>query len=135
MPRPVGRGIPVSFSIPREPATTPKQRKHQDPIQQLVERINMSIYNVDTMTNKDIRIRASVGKWGNSAAVRLPATLLAQANFADKQAVDLVLKDGRIILEPVTAKELNLKDMLARITPENIHGEVDFGEPAGRELI
>ena len=95
----------------------------------------MSIYNVDTMTNKDIRIRASVGKWGNSAAVRLPATLLAQANFTDKQAVDLVLKDGRIILEPVTAKELNLSDLLAQITPENIHGEVDFGEPTGRELI
>jgi antitoxin MazE len=95
----------------------------------------MSIYNVDTMTNKDIRIRASVGKWGNSAAVRLPATLLAQANFADKQAVDLVLKDGRIILEPVTPKELNLNDLLAQITPENIHGEVDFGQPVGREFI
>jgi len=95
----------------------------------------MSIYNVDTMTNKDIRIRASVGKWGNSAAVRLPATLLALANFTDKQAVDLVLKDGRIILEPVTAKEPNLNDLLALITPENIHSEVDFGDPTGRELI
>jgi antitoxin MazE len=95
----------------------------------------LSIYNVDTMTNKDFRIRASVGKWGNSAAVRIPATLLAQANFADKQPIDLVLQDGRIILEPVKASELSLDDLLAQITRENIHGEIDFGQPAGRELL
>jgi antitoxin MazE len=87
------------------------------------------------MTNKDFRIRASVGKWGNSAAVRIPATLLAQANFSDKQPIDLVLQDGRIILEPVKASELSLDDLLAQITRENIHGEIDFGQPAGRELL
>jgi antitoxin MazE len=87
------------------------------------------------MTNKDIRIRASVGKWGNSAAVRLPATLMTQANLSEKQLIDLVLQDGRIILEPITAKELNLSDLLAQITPDNIHGEIDFGQPVGRELL
>ena len=95
----------------------------------------MSIYNVDTMTNKDIRIRASIGKWGNSAAVRLPATLMTQANFSDKQPIDLVLQDGRIILEPVAAPDLNLDELLAQITPENIHVEIDFGQPVGRELL
>ena len=95
----------------------------------------MSIYNVDTMENKDIRLRASIGKWGNSAAVRLPATLMSQAKFSDSQAIDLILQDGRIILEPVKASELSLKELLAQITPKNIHSEVDFGQPAGRELL
>jgi antitoxin MazE len=95
----------------------------------------MSIYNVETMREKDIRLRATVGKWGNSAAVRIPATLLAQANLTDKQAIDLVLSDGKITLEPVTNQELNLEDLLAQITPDNLHGEVEFGEPVGKELL
>ena len=95
----------------------------------------MSIYNVETMNDKDIRLRATVGKWGNSAAVRIPATLLAQANLTDKQAVDLVLSDGKITLEPVTKQELNLEDLLAQITPSNLHGEVEFGKPVGKEIL
>ena len=95
----------------------------------------MSIYNVDTVENNDIRLRASIGRWGNSAAVRLPATLMSQAKFSDSQAIDLILQDGRIILEPVKASELSLKDLLAQITPESIHSEVDFGQPVGRELL
>ena len=95
----------------------------------------MSIYNVETMSDKDIRLRATVGKWGNSAAVRIPATLLAQANLTDKQAIDLVLSDGKITLEPVTKQELNLEDLLAQITPSNLHGEVEFGKPIGKEIL
>jgi antitoxin MazE len=95
----------------------------------------MSIYNVETMSDKDIRLRATVGKWGNSAAVRIPATLLAQANLTDKQAIDLVLSDGKITLEPVTKQELNLEDLLAQITPNNLHGEVEFGKPVGKEIL
>ena len=95
----------------------------------------MSIYNVDTMADKDIRIRSSVGRWGNSAAVRLPATLLAQANFSSQQPIDLVLSNGRIILEPVAAPEFDLAELLAQVTPENLHGEIDFGAPVGKEAF
>ena len=95
----------------------------------------MSIYNVETMSDKDIRLRATVGKWGNSAAVRIPATLLAQANLTDKQAIHLVLSDGKITLEPVTKQEINLNDLLAQITPSNLHGEVEFGKPVGKEIL
>lgn len=87
------------------------------------------------MSDKDIRLRATVGKWGNSAAVRIPATLLAQANLTDKQAIDLVLSDGKITLEPVTKQELNLEDLLAQITPSNLHAEVEFGKPIGKEIL
>ena len=95
----------------------------------------MSIYNVETMSDKDIRLRATVGKWGNSAAVRIPATLLTQANLSDKQAIDLVLSDGKITLEPVTKQDLNLEDLVAQITPNNLHSEVEFGEPIGKEIF
>jgi hypothetical protein len=43
--------------------------------------------------------------------------------------------------EPVKADEqtfspgnLSLEEMLAQITPENMHGEVDWGPPVGKEV-
>ena len=95
----------------------------------------MSIYNVETMSDEEIRIRATVGKWGNSAALRLPANLISQANLATQQPVDLVLSGGRIILEPVTDQGSKLAELLAQVTPESLHGEIDFGLPVGRELL
>ena len=95
----------------------------------------MSIYNVETVSEEDVRIRTTVGKWGNSAALRLPATLMAQANLSAQQPVDLVLSGGRIILEPVTDQSSKLAELLAQVTPESLHGEIDFGLPVGRELL
>jgi antitoxin MazE len=100
-----------------------------------LEKNEFSIYNVETMRDKDIKIRATVGKWGNSAAVRLPATIIAQANFSAQQPINILLSKGRIILEPVETPEFDLDEMLAQIKPEHLHGEIDFGEPVGKEIF
>ncbi|TAE61797.1 MAG: AbrB/MazE/SpoVT family DNA-binding domain-containing protein [Nostocales cyanobacterium] len=34
----------------------------------------------------------------------------------------------------VPCKRYNLEDLLAKITPNNSHGESDWGEPIGREV-
>ena len=102
---------------------------------EMLEGIQLSIYNVETMTYKDFRIRASVGKWGNSAAIRLPASLMTQAKLSANQPLDLVLSEGKIILEPIVDQDLNLADLLSQITPENIHGEVESGLPIGKEVF
>lgn len=31
-------------------------------------------------------------------------------------------------------KERHLNEMLEQITPDTLHGEIDFGEPVGREI-
>lgn len=100
-----------------------------------LEQAENSIYNVETMKDKDIRIRATVGKWGNSAAVRLPATIMTQANFSAQQPINILLSKGRIILEPVNLPEFDLDEMLAQIRPEHLHGEIDFGRPVGKEIF
>ena len=40
-----------------------------------------------------------VKKWGNSAAVRIPATLLADAGIAVDQPVEIRQEKGRIVIE------------------------------------
>jgi antitoxin MazE len=34
----------------------------------------------------------------------------------------------------LTKKARDLNEMLEQVTPETLHGEVDFGEPVGREI-
>jgi antitoxin MazE len=43
---------------------------------------------------------------------------------------------GRIVIEPVrNTKEYDLEQLLAGITPENLHSEVDFGPAVGKEAF
>lgn len=79
-------------------------------------------------------MQTQIKKWGNSAVVRLPATMLAQLNLAVGSPVDLKTEGGRLVIEPSLNREYKLSDLLDGITPENLHESVDWGEAAGREL-
>jgi len=39
--------------------------------------------------------------------------------------------DGSILIQPVVRHDYNLAELLSRMTPENRHGEADFGQPDG----
>lgn len=80
-------------------------------------------------------MKAVVKKWGNSASVRIPASVLAAAGLKLDQPVDVREESGRIIIEPVTVTEYDLADLLAGITPENVHPEVNFGAAVGEERL
>ena len=76
-----------------------------------------------------------IQKWGNSQGLRLPKNLLADAQIDVGDEVDISVKEGIIMVSPAKRKRgrHNLKDLVARI-PENYQaGEVDWGEPVGKE--
>lgn len=74
-----------------------------------------------------------VQKWGNSIALRIPKTFADEMHITVDTAVELTIEDGRLVISPVEQPEYALEDLLALITPENVHDEVDWGEPVGRE--
>lgn len=76
-----------------------------------------------------------VKKWGNSAGVRIPSSVLAASGLAINQAVDVREEAGRVIIEPVKSKEYDLATLLSGITEENVHEEVDYGPAVGQELL
>lgn len=80
-------------------------------------------------------MRATVRKWGNSAAVRMPATVMAEAKLEIDQPVDVRVEDGRIVIEPVAPAEVTLDQLLAGVTADNLHAEEDFGPAIGREAL
>lgn len=80
-------------------------------------------------------MRIIVKKWGNSASVRIPAAIMEAARLEIGASVEIREENGRIVIEPVRQPKYQLVDLLAEVTPDNIHEEVDFGAPVGKETL
>ena len=78
-------------------------------------------------------MRVLVKQWGNGASVRIPAGVMHAAGIELDQAVDVREADDRIIVEPIRTREYDLLALVAGMTDENRHEEIDFGRPAGKE--
>lgn len=76
-------------------------------------------------------MKLAIAKWGHSAALRLPQTLLKQLSVQIGGDLNATLEDGRLVLEPSSP---DLLELLQGITPENRHSELISGK-AGNELI
>jgi antitoxin MazE len=80
-------------------------------------------------------MRTKVKKWGNSASVRIPAAIMQAAHLDLEETVDVREESGRIVIEPVHRKEYDLTELMKGITRKNLHDEVDFGKPIGKEAL
>lgn len=79
-------------------------------------------------------MEAKTVKWGNSLALRIPSAIVKECGLAENTLVDISLRKGEIVIKPMR-KRYMLSDLLAGITPENVHGEVGMDEPVGQELL
>jgi antitoxin MazE len=86
------------------------------------------IYIVSTMMTIKIQ------KWGNSLAIRIPKAVAKDAHMKEGSRVKIEGNDGKLIIEREEKYKYNLDDLLAGITEENKHEEIDFGPPAGNEF-
>lgn len=62
-----------------------------------------------------------VEKWGNSAAVRIPPSVLEAAHLGLDQPVDVREEGGRIVIAPLDLPHCDLAALVAGITDENRH--------------
>jgi antitoxin MazE len=80
-------------------------------------------------------MRTVVKKWGNSASVRIPVAVMQAAHLDVDEAVDVREESGRIVIEPAQRKEYDLAELVKGINRKNLHSEVDFGRPVGKETL
>ena len=78
-------------------------------------------------------MHAKVQKWGNSLALRIPKTFAKDAHLTTGSEVDLVLQDGKIVIEPSPRPHYSLSSLLKKVTVDNRHSEVDTGDSIGQE--
>jgi len=75
-----------------------------------------------------------VQKWGNSLALRIPKPLAKDAEVTEGTVLNLAVSEGKVVATLVEQKKLSLSELLAKVNKKNLHGEVDFGRPQGREI-
>ena len=78
---------------------------------------------------------AHIQKWGNSQGIRIPKQLLKDSHLEVGATVELLEKDGTIIIQPTTKTrgKYRLADLVAQIPPEDRLNEEAWGIPQGRE--
>ena len=79
-------------------------------------------------------MRARVQKWGNSLALRIPRSFAAEVNLKQDSLVELSTVEGKLVVDPIVEPEITLEALLAGVTPENLHGEIDTGPAVGKEV-
>lgn len=80
-----------------------------------------------------MNITLSLQKWGNGTGVRIPKKVVQAAKLHINQPLNVVLQDDSIVLTPVKDDELTLESMLRGVSPDQVGGELDWGEDIGAE--
>ena len=79
-------------------------------------------------------MKGIIKKWGNSFAIRIPKVIMDDAHLKTDSEIDITITDGKILMSPTLPQEITLVSLIAQISNENVHHEVDTGPAIGNEV-
>ena len=77
---------------------------------------------------------ATIQKWGNSLALRIPRAVAKQIRVQEGDPVTLRVSAAGLTVKPAP-KRLSLDALLAQVTSENLHPATKWGADVGREVV
>ena len=77
-------------------------------------------------------MEAVVQKWGNSLGIIIPNLIARELSLKNGSIVDINENGKEINIKPLQKKTLS--EMLNAVNEDNIHEEVDWGKPVGKEI-
>jgi antitoxin MazE len=80
-----------------------------------------------------MKMRTRVKKWGNSLALRIPRSFAREVGLEQDSSVEVSVAGGKLVIEPVAQSKWTLERLLAQVTDDNLHREVDTGPAVGSE--
>ena len=79
-------------------------------------------------------MKTKIPKWGNSLALRIPKSFAQEVGLDSNSSVDVSLQEGKLIVVPEDVSKYSLEQLLGQITEDNLHHEIDTGDPVGKEI-
>ena len=79
-------------------------------------------------------MNATVQKWGNSLALRIPSSLAKDVDLHQGSVVEVAVVEGKMVVKPKKERKLSLAQMLRGVTKENRHSENNWGASKGKEV-
>jgi antitoxin MazE len=77
---------------------------------------------------------ATIQKWGNSLALRIPLAVAKQIHVKEGDPVTLKVGASGLTVK-AAPKKISLDDRLSQVTPENLHPATEWGVDVGREVL
>ena len=81
-----------------------------------------------------MKTTVQVKKWGNSLAIRIPSRVARDLGLQDNSHVQITTNGDTATIKREMDAPISLENLVGRITPENMHGEMDWGAPVGKEV-
>jgi antitoxin MazE len=79
-------------------------------------------------------MNARFSKWGNSLALRIPASFAQEIAVGEGALADITVENGCLVVRPVRARRYEISELIGGITEANLHGETDAGSAVGNEF-
>ncbi len=79
-------------------------------------------------------MKTKIQKWGNSLALRIPKSFAQEIGLDSNSPVDVLLLEGKLVVVPEAGHRFSLEKLLSQVTADNLHHEIDWGAPVGREV-
>lgn len=77
-------------------------------------------------------MQARIQKWGNSLAIRIPKPFALEVGLEQNSLVAVSISEGKLVLELVKPV-YSLEELLAQVTQDNLHQEIETGSAMGSE--
>ena len=74
------------------------------------------------------------GKLGHGLTLEIPEAFASELGLEPDSPVDISLYGSAIVVRPARQPRVALDDLLALVTEQNRHTEIDTGEAVGREV-
>ncbi len=78
-------------------------------------------------------MKTRIQKWGNSLALRIPKSFASEVGLECNAPVEISLVDGNLVVKPDVQPVPSLDELLAQVTEDNMHREIDTGSAVGKE--
>lgn len=77
-------------------------------------------------------MKTQLARWGNSLGLRIPRSVVVDANVSEGDEVDVTVQTGVIVVRPAV-RRYTLEELVDGITPRNRHAKPGWGRPVGKE--
>ena len=75
-------------------------------------------------------MQAVIQKWGNSLGFRIPSLWAKDNEVSVGSKVEVIAEKGKMIILP---QKRTLENMMAKVSEENLHSEIETGSVVGNE--
>lgn len=74
--------------------------------------------------------RSHIARWGSSLAIHIPKAVAEQWGVREGSRIDMVCRGDQLVM---SKSAYDLTELLARMSPETLHGKIDTEPAQGRE--